>query len=183
MTELLDGRLIVQTGDITTMKVDAVVNAANSSLMGGGGVDGAIHRKGGPSILDECKEIRTHQYPDGLPTGKAVMTGGGDLPAAHVIHTVGPVWHGGNRDEDDLLSNAYSNSLNLAHETGLESIAFPAISTGIYGFPKARAAVTAYQTIRAFLEEHNLPRKVYLVFFSGQDQDTFLEALKNQNLE
>ncbi|MGC9311443.1 MAG: O-acetyl-ADP-ribose deacetylase, partial [Sediminispirochaetaceae bacterium] len=158
MAEFFEGRLIVQTGDITAMQVEAVVNAANSSLMGGGGVDGAIHRRGGPSILDECREIRSHQYPEGLPAGKAVITGGGSLPAAHVIHTVGPVWHGGNRNEDATLAQAYANSLQLASETGIKTIAFPAISTGVYGFPKARAARIVFQTVGEFIRHHNLPR-------------------------
>lgn len=183
MTEFLEGRVIVQTGDITAMEVDAIVNAANSSLMGGGGVDGAIHRRGGPQILEECREIRSHQYPEGLPAGKAVLTGGGKLPAAHVIHTVGPVWHGGNRDEDQTLGNAYLNSLNLAMETGLKTIAFPAISTGVYGFPKTRAAVLVYRALKDFLSHNNLPQKVYLVFFSSSDEQNFLETLHTENLE
>ncbi len=183
MKKLLKDRMIVQTGDITSMEVDAVVNAANSSLMGGGGVDGAIHRRGGASILKECKEIRRHQYPEGLPTGKAVITGAGKLPSSHVIHTVGPVWHGGNQNEDQQLEAAYSNCLSIASETGLKTVAFPAISTGIYGFPKARAAAVVYHTIKQFIDRHSLPREVYLVFFSSDDEQVFLEALHTHNLE
>lgn len=183
MKRLLQDRLIVQTGDITSVEVDAIVNAANSSLMGGGGVDGAIHRRGGPDILRECKEIRQHQYPEGLQTGKAVITGAGKLQAAHVIHTVGPVWHGGNQGEDQQLASAYTNSLSIAAETGLKSVAFPAISTGVYGFPKSRAATIVYHAISEFLERHSLPREVYLVFFSSDDEQIFLETLHTNNLE
>ncbi len=183
MIEFFEGRVIVQTGDITTMEVDAIVNAANSKLLGGGGVDGAIHRKGGGKILAECKEIRAHQYPQGLPAGKAVMTGGGALPAPHVIHTVGPVWHGGNRDEEKTLTEAYTNSLNLAMETGLKSIAFPAISTGVYGFPKAHAAVIVYHVLKEFLSHHNLPHTVFIVFYSSTDEQIFLDTLRAKNLD
>jgi O-acetyl-ADP-ribose deacetylase (regulator of RNase III) len=132
---LCHGRLIVETGNITEKNTDAIVNAANSSLMGGGGVDGAIHTKGGPAILEECRAIRRKNYPDGLPAGKVVSTTAGLLSAKYVIHTVGPVWFGGTRGEPGLLSDAYRNSLLLAKELGLKSIAFPAISTGVYGFP------------------------------------------------
>jgi len=183
MADFFEGRLIVRTGDITGIEVDAVVNAANSSLMGGGGVDGAIHQAGGPSILEECRDIRAHQYPDGLPSGKAVITGGGNLPASHVIHTVGPVWHGGNRDEDHTLSQAYSNSLHLAAETGLKTIAFPAISTGVYGFPKTRAAKIVYKTIGDFITHHSLPRTIYIIFFSSRDEKIFLDTIHTNNLE
>lgn len=183
MKKLLKDRVIVQTGDITAMEVDAVVNAANSSLMGGGGVDGAIHRRGGDAILRECKEIRQHQYPEGLPTGKAVITNAGKLPSSHVIHTVGPVWHGGNQDEEQQLAAAYTNSLSVAAETGLKTVAFPAISTGVYGFPKTKAATIVFQTIKQFLGSHSLPREVYLVFFSSDDEQVFLETLQTHNLE
>ena len=129
--KLLKGRLTVRCGDIAAVNADVVVNAADSSLMGGGGVDGAIHRKGGPSILKECKTIRREKYPEGLPTGEAVVTGGGNLPARHVIHTVGPVWDGGASGEEELLRCCYRRSLEEAVRLGCRSIAFPAISTGI----------------------------------------------------
>jgi len=173
MNKNVTERIHVTTGDITDMEADAVVNAANSSLMGGGGVDGAIHRCGGPEILEECKEIRRDQYPDGLPAGEAVITTGGKLKAAQVIHTVGPVWNGGHKGEPDTLKNAYRNSLALAAQNNLASIAFPAISTGVYGYPKDKAATLAYGTVKAFLEQNELPRDVYFVFFSESDAATF----------
>src|SRR5512133_985566 len=131
--------------DITELVVDDIVNAANSSLLGGGGVDGAIHRKGGPAILEECIKIREKQ--GGCPTGEAVITTAGNMPSRSVIHTVGPIWRGGNNNEDELLRNCYLNSLKLAEENKLKTIAFPNISTGIYGFPKNRAAEIAIKTI------------------------------------
>jgi O-acetyl-ADP-ribose deacetylase (regulator of RNase III) len=137
-------------GDITTVAADAIVNAANRSLLGGGGVDGAIHRAGGPAILDECRAIVARQ--GGCPTGEAVITTAGALPARHVIHTVGPVWMGGANDEDELLRSCYRNSLQLAVEHGLRTVAFPNISTGVYNFPKDRAARIAVETVRAFAE-------------------------------
>jgi O-acetyl-ADP-ribose deacetylase (regulator of RNase III) len=179
MEKIFDNRIKVITGDITTLEVEGVVNAANSSLMGGGGVDGAIHRKGGPEILKECKEIRKHQYPDGLPTGKAVVTGGGKLPAQHVIHTVGPVWHGGKEGEKEELEKAYQNSLLMAEEMGMKTLAFPAISTGIYGYPPELAAVTAFKTVKSHLEKKSIPREVYLVFFSEGDKEQFLKAIQS----
>ena len=182
MEHILSDRLHILTGDITGLDVDAIVNAANSSLYGGGGVDGAIHRAGGPSILSECKDIRSHRYPDGLPPGKAVITGGGDMPASYVIHTVGPIWHGGNTDEREVLANAYSNSLKLASETGIKTIAFPAISTGIYGFPKQIAAVIAVNTILDHLKRNSLPRMVSLVFFSDKDMECFLSAVEKSRM-
>ena len=178
MIEMLDGRLIVSTGDITEMEVDAVVNAANSSLMGGGGVDGKIHSAGGPSILDECKEIRNKRYPEGLPAGKAVITTAGDLPSKNVIHTVGPVWQGGSSGETETLADAYRNSLTLAAETGMQSVAFPAISTGVYRFPKELAATIAYTTVREHLKRKSIPRKVHLVFFSEADTQVFVDATR-----
>jgi len=132
----------VWQGDITTLAVDAIVNAANETLQGGGGVDGAIHRAAGPALLEECRRI------GGCPTGEARITGGHNLPARHVIHTVGPVWHGGGRGEDAALASAYRSSLRLARDHVLETIAFPAISTGVYGFPPGRAAHIAVETIR-----------------------------------
>jgi O-acetyl-ADP-ribose deacetylase len=133
-------------GDITKIKADAIVNAANTSLLGGGGVDGAIHRAGGPAILEDCKKIRARQ--GGCPTGEAVITTAGNLPAKYVIHTVGPVWNKGDEKEEQLLRNAYHNSLQLAIDNGLHSIAFPNISTGIYRFPKQRAAEIAIDTVK-----------------------------------
>jgi O-acetyl-ADP-ribose deacetylase (regulator of RNase III) len=174
VTWLVESRFGVKVGDITSEKVDAIVNAANSSLMGGGGVDGAIHRKGGPAILEACRAIRKESYPDGLPTGQAVVTVAGSLPCRHVIHTVGPVWHGGDSGEPDLLRSAYLESLSQAEKIGARQIVFPAISTGVYGYPKDRAAALAYQTIKSHLDSHTLPEKVFLIFFSQQDADLFL---------
>lgn len=177
LKSFLRGRLIIETGDITKKQVDAIVNAANSSLMGGGGVDGAIHRAGGKAILSECKKIREDTYPDGLPTGEAVHTGGGNLTAKYVIHTVGPVWYGGERGEPELLKNAYANSLKVAGELGATSIAFPAISTGVFGYPKEEAAKIVYTTIENFIQKYKIPGKVYLVFFNKVDADIFLENI------
>ena len=182
MEQILSERLQVITGDITSLDVDAIVNAANSSLYGGGGVDGAIHNAGGPAILSECKDIRQHRYPDGLPPGKAVLTSGGNLSASYVIHTVGPIWHGGKTSERKVLADAYRNSLSLASETGIKTIAFPAISTGIYGFPKQIAAVIAVQTILDHLKKNSLPRKVTLVFFSDRDRESFNSAVEKSRL-
>lgn len=176
MTDNVRDRIEVTTGDITKLNVDAIVNAANSSLMGGGGVDGAIHRAAGPRLLMECKRLRRTTHPDGLPTGNAVLTGAGKLPAGHVIHTVGPVWHGGDQAEDHLLAHAYKNSLKIAADEQFDSIAFPAISTGVYGFPRERAARVAVQSIREFLAEHTYPKKVMLVFLSEHDRREFVEA-------
>jgi O-acetyl-ADP-ribose deacetylase len=176
---MLDGRLIVETGDITQKNVEAIINAANSSLMGGGGVDGAIHRRGGPSILEACRQIREQEFPDGLPAGRAVATTGGNLPCKHVIHTVGPVWRGGGADEKKILAEAYRNSLSIAADSGFKSVAFPAIATGIYGFPKELAAHVSYDTIQKFLAVNKLPTTVYLVFFSESDRDLFLSIVKS----
>ena len=155
---------IVQ-GDITEQSTDAIVNAANRSLMGGGGVDRAIHRKGGPRILEECKQIRKASWPGGLPTGKAVITTGGALKARYVVHTVGPVWRGGNQREPELLADAYRNSLKSAVSKGVNTIAFPSISTGAYGYPMAEAAKIALTTVREFLErEDNLEQVVFISF-------------------
>src|SRR3954471_9713861 len=134
--QFLDGRVTVVVGDITTQDVEAVVNAANSSLLGGGGVDGAIHRAGGPQILQECREIRQTRFPEGLPTGEAVVTTGGKLPALYVIHTVGPIYGHQGGKEAELLANCYHNSLTLAVEKNLTSVAFPSISTGVYDYPR-----------------------------------------------
>ena len=163
-------------GDITEMDTDAIVNAANPTLMGGGGVDGAIHRKGGPKILEECKRIRATEWPKGLPTGKAVITSGGNLKAKYVIHTVGPVWRGGNQGEPELLAEAYRNSLTLAVSKGLKSIAFPSISTGAYGYPIEKACRIALATIKEFIEKENKLEEVRLVLFTKEDFETYKKA-------
>jgi O-acetyl-ADP-ribose deacetylase len=147
-------RIAILEGDITRQHVDAIVNAANSSLLGGGGVDGAIHRAAGPDLVEECRRL------GGCPTGEARITGGYRLPARHVIHTVGPVWHGGSHGEDELLASCYRNSLALAAWHGLRTIAFPAISTGIYGFPKDRAARIALRETCTHLAARDLPERV-----------------------
>ena len=149
-TEFLDGRVRVIVGDITKQDVDAIVNAANSSLLGGGGVDGAIHRAGGPEILEECREIRRTRFPEGLPTGEAVITTGGKLPALYVIHTVGPIYGEHRGREAQLLGNCYHNSLTLAVEKNLTSIAFPAISTGVYGYPQEEEPRWRRKRLRVF---------------------------------
>lgn len=154
-------------GDITKLKVDAIVNAANSGLMGGGGVDGAIHRAGGPAILEECRKIVAKQ--GGCKTGEAVITTGGNLAAKFVIHTVGPVWNGGKRNEAAFLANCYYNSLRLAVEHIITSIAFPNISTGIYGYPKKEAAEIATRTVIAFLQQNDLIHNVNFVCFDEEN--------------
>lgn len=171
-------KLCLVQGDITEMETDAIVNAANPSLMGGGGVDGAIHRKGGPKILEECKQIRATEWPNGLPTGKAVITSGGNLKAKYIIHTVGPVWHGGNSGEPELLAEAYRNSLKLAVSKGLKTIAFPSISTGAYGYPIEKACKVALKAVKEFLEKEDKLDKVMLVLFSRRDFEVYKEALK-----
>ena len=161
--------IFLKVGDVTQEDVDAIVNAANSSLLGGGGVDGAVHRAGGPAILAACREIRATRYPDGLPTGHAVITTGGNLAARHVIHTVGPVY-GQNRGRDaELLGACYVNSIALAAAHDLTSIAFPAISTGVYGYPKEQAARVSRAAIEQALERYTEIREVRLVFFSEGD--------------
>ena len=175
LKQFLADRVAVKVGDITQEAVDAIVNAANSSLMGGGGVDGAIHRAGGPQIKAACAEIRRTQYPHGLPIGQAVITPGGKLPARHVIHTVGPVYGGGGADKADLLASCYFNSLSLATMHKLNSIAFPAISTGIYGYPRTEAAVVSSRTIEQFLSADSTIAAVNLVFFGADDAALFLQ--------
>ena len=175
LKSFLTGAVVIKVGDITKEAVDAIVNAANGTLMGGGGVDGAIHRAGGPEILKECKEIRRVQYPGGLPTGQAVITTAGRMPAKHVIHTVGPVYGRGGKDKAELLAACYCNSLSLAVENGLKTIAFPAISTGIYGYPLHEAARVSSQTIQQFLSSNISLREIRLVFFSHSDAETFLK--------
>ena len=167
-------------GDITEQSADAIVNAANSSLMGGGGVDGAIHRSGGPAILDECKIIRAEK--GRLPPGQAVITTGGRLPARYVIHTVGPIWHGGTNKEAEILASAYKESLALAVKQGLTSVSFPSISTGAYGYPLDEAAQVALKTVTDFLRQGTSLKQVTFVLF---DQITFLaycQALKELHL-
>ncbi len=176
--ELLEGRVRVLTGDITTQQVDAIVNAANSSLMGGAGVDGAIHRVGGPTILEECREIRRTRWPEGLPTGEAVITGAGRLPCRFVIHTVGPIWGRMQGREAELLASCYRNSLSLAVEHGLESVAFPSISTGAYGYPREEAAEVSSRAVAEMLAAHEPLREVRLVFFSDADLSVFLKHHK-----
>jgi O-acetyl-ADP-ribose deacetylase (regulator of RNase III) len=165
-------------GDITEMETDVIVNAANPSLMGGGGVDGAIHRKGGPKILEECKQIRATQWPNGLPTGKAVITTGGNLKANYVIHTVGPIWRGGKSGEPELLAEAYKNSLALASSKGLKTIAFPSISTGAYGYPIEKACKVALRTVKEFLEKENKLEEVVFVLYTKHDFEVYKEAAK-----
>jgi O-acetyl-ADP-ribose deacetylase (regulator of RNase III) len=165
-----DSIAIVQ-GDITTLAVDAIVNAANESLLGGGGVDGAIHRAAGLQLLAACRKL------GGCPTGQAKLTRGYKLPAKHVIHTVGPIWRGGAAGEPDLLASCYRTSLKLAADKGLATVAFPAISTGVYGYPIALACRIALRTTRSFLEQHTLPRLVTFVCFSARDLDEYRLAL------
>jgi len=174
----LEGRVNVVVGDITRQDVEAIVNAANSSLLGGGGVDGAIHRAGGPEILAECQEIRRTRFPEGLPTGEAVITTGGKLAALYVIHTVGPIYGEHQGKEAELLANCYHNSLTLAVEKNLTSIAFPAISTGVYGYPMAEAAEVSSKTIENFLSTDRQLKEVRLVFFQPRDAEVFLAHQK-----
>jgi O-acetyl-ADP-ribose deacetylase (regulator of RNase III) len=158
-------------GDITKIQVDAIVNAANTSLLGGGGVDGAIHKAGGKAILDECNQIRNKQ--GGCKTGEAVITNAGNLPAKYVIHTVGPVWNGGQSNEETLLFSAYTNSLKLAVENKITTIAFPNISTGIYGFPKNKAAKIAVDAVKKFLTTNQDIKKVIFVCFDKENYDIY----------
>ncbi len=171
----LDGRVLLLVGDLTQQDVTAIVNAANSTLLGGGGVDGAIHRAGGPEILKECQEIRKTSYPNGLPTGEAVITTGGNLHAKYVIHTVGPIYGRNPEQEAELLAACYKNSLLLARKHGISSIAFPSISTGAFGYPKAEAAKIASKTVKHFLSGDEQIKQVRLVFFNESDAPTFLE--------
>jgi len=176
--EIGSARLRLVRGDITEQAVDAVVNAANSTLLGGGGVDGAIHRRGGPAILEECKRIRAERYPDGLPAGAAVSTTAGALPASRVIHTVGPVWRGGGRGEPETLASAYRSSLDVAREEGLRTIAFPSISTGAYGYPVEKAARVALRTCADWIRAHpDAVDEVRFVLFSAADLDAYRAAL------
>jgi len=169
-------KLRIIQGDITQQGTDGIVNAANSSLMGGGGVDGAIHRAGGPVILEECKQIVARQ--GRLPTGKAVLTIGGNLEAKYVIHTVGPIWHGGNRGEQELLASAYQESLKLAAENKLSSISFPSISTGVYSYPVGQAARVAINAVTIFLRQGPTSiKEVVFVLFDAKTLDAYAQAL------
>ncbi|MFC1904040.1 O-acetyl-ADP-ribose deacetylase [Chloroflexota bacterium] len=170
-------KLSVIQGDITQQATEAIVNAANSGLMGGGGVDGAIHRAGGPAILEECKQIVARQ--GRLPTGKAVMTTGGNLKAKYVIHTVGPVWHGGDKGEAELLASAYRESLRLAAENNLLSVSFPSISTGAYGYPVDKAAKIALTAVISFFRERITPvKEVVFVLFDSRTFDVYVSTLR-----
>jgi O-acetyl-ADP-ribose deacetylase len=162
--------------DITKIEVDAIVNAANTSLLGGGGVDGAIHRAGGPAILEECQKIRARQ--GSCKVGEAVITTGGRLSAKYVIHTVGPVWNGGAHGEEELLASVYRNSLQLAVEHKIETIAFPNISTGIYHFPKDKAAGIAVATVTEFLGQHDQLKQVIFVSFDRENYELYEEILQ-----
>jgi len=171
-------KLSIIQGDITQQDTDAIVNAANPSLMGGGGVDGAIHRAGGHAILDECKRIVSRQ--GRLPTGKAVITTGGNLKARYVIHTVGPIWHGGNKGEPELLASAYQESLKLAAQNNLASISFPSISTGAYGYPIDKASRVAVETVSSFTRQGITSiREVVFVLFDSQTFGVYSSALKD----
>lgn len=161
----------VLLGDITTLPVDAIVNAANESLLGGGGVDGAIHRAAGPELLAECRTL------GGCRTGDAKITGGYNLPAKHVIHTVGPVWHGGNKGEPELLAGCYRRSLEVAVENGVKSLAFPCVSTGVYGYPPEKAAVVAVRTVRETLAALAVQIDVTFCCFSKRDRDIYLSLI------
>ncbi len=173
----MNSHIHLQQGDITKLSVDAIVNAANSSLLGGGGVDGAIHRAGGPAILKECQDIRNRQ--GGCKVGEAVITTGGNLPARYVIHTVGPVWNGGRSNEEQLLTNAYRNSLELAVKNAIRTIAFPNISTGIYHFPKDKAAEIALHTTDEFLKSHpGVFDKVIFICFDQENYQLYENLLK-----
>ena len=162
------------TGDITEQATDAIVNAANSQLAGGGGVDGAIHRRGGASILTETRQ----RYPAGCPTGDAVLTGAGNLAARYVIHAVGPIWRGGHNREAELLASAYRRSLEVATAHGCQSVAFPSLSTGAYGYPLPQAAQTALQTVIAFLEQHHTPALVRFILFDTPTYEIYAMTLQ-----
>ena len=170
-------KLRIVQGDITQQSTDAIVNAANSSLMGGSGVDGAIHRAGGPAILQECRQIVARQ--GRLPTGRAVITTGGNLEAKYVIHTVGPIWHGGSKGEPELLASAYQQSLKVAAENNLNSVSFPSISTGAYGYPVDQAAKVALDTVITFLSESTTSvREVVFVLFDSRTLGAYSSALR-----
>jgi O-acetyl-ADP-ribose deacetylase (regulator of RNase III) len=168
----MNNRIELTQGDITQLNADAIVNAANRTLLGGGGVDGAIHRAAGPELLAECRTL------NGCETGQAKITAGYKLPAKHVIHTAGPVWNGGNEKEDELLGLCYLNSLRLAAENKCRNIAFPNISTGVYGFPKQRAAIIAVHTVNQFLKENDFPEKVIFAVYDKENHDLYQKLLR-----
>jgi O-acetyl-ADP-ribose deacetylase (regulator of RNase III) len=170
---MMDNRIELLSGDITTLNVDAIVNAANNSLLGGGGVDGAIHRAAGPGLLEVCQLL------GGCPTGEAKITKGFKLKAKYIIHTVGPVWHGGKENEEHLLASCYRESLKLATSHECRTIAFPNISTGVYGFPKETAAGIAIGEVELFLKENPLPEKIIFVCFGKENYDIYKEILKD----
>jgi O-acetyl-ADP-ribose deacetylase len=167
-------RIELVRGDITTLKVEAIVNAANNSLLGGGGVDGAIHRAAGPALLQECSKL------NGCETGDAKLTNGYDLNAQYVIHTVGPVWMGGMSDEHELLASCYQKSLKLAKDKNIKTIAFPGISTGVYGFPKEQAALIALTEIKRFLKKNSFPEKVFFVAFEEDSYNLYQRLLQQK---
>ncbi len=169
-------RLSIIQGDITLQATDAIVNAANSGLMGGGGVDGAIHRAGGPAILEECKIIVARQ--GRLPTGQAVITTAGNMKVSHVIHTVGPIWHGGSRGEAELLASAYRESLKLAADNNLASVSFPSISTGVYGYPVDEASRIALRTVADFLSKTTSVKEVIFVLFDSRTFEAYATSLR-----
>jgi O-acetyl-ADP-ribose deacetylase (regulator of RNase III) len=175
--DIKGARLSIVQGDITLQATDAIVNAANSGLMGGGGVDGAIHRAGGPAILEECKQIVARQ--GRLPAGQAVITTAGQMKAGHVIHTVGPIWRDGGQGEPGLLASAYRESLKLAAANNLKSLAFPSISTGAYGYPVDKAARTAVKEVAAFLAEETSVKEVAFVLFDARTYEAYADALWN----
>ncbi|HUS87093.1 MAG TPA: O-acetyl-ADP-ribose deacetylase [Bacteroidales bacterium] len=170
-------RIILLKGDITTIDTDAIVNAANESLLGGGGVDGAIHRAAGPGLLNECRKL------NGCKTGDAKITAGYNLPSSIVIHTVGPIWHGGHRDEHTLLASSYRRSLEIAREKNIRSIAFPNISTGVYGFPADQAALVAIREVRRFLENNSMPEEVVFVTFSDENYNLYQKSLADGTID
>lgn len=176
----LDGRVVVKVGDITEESTDAIVNAANGTLLGGVGVDGAIHDRGGPQILAQCEQIRATTFPEGVPTGEAVITTGGNLKAKYVIHTVGPIY-GQNENDAALLAKCYEGCLSLAIGNGLVSIAFPSISTGAFYYPKHEAASVASSAIKKVVESSDAISKVHLLFFSDSDAKMFLKHQKFQS--
>ena len=182
LQSFLAGRVSVILGDITRQDVTAIVNAANSTLLGGGGVDGAIHRAGGPEILKECQKIRSTVYPDGLPSGQAVITTGGNLLAKYVIHTVGPIYGRQPDREAELLADCYQNSLLLAHQHSISSIAFPSISTGAYGYPKSEAAKVASVAIKNFLTADTQIEECVSCFFNKETRACFLSTRNSSRL-